>query len=333
MKALRLVLIALSLLGLLAGLVGCGGGAGAPIFLNIYQRASWQQVTNGLITMSAYGGDGLLYVYVIGNTGGSPTLLTPSLNNINDLLEGGQHPVYCPPTTAVPTPNTICFASRRAVSGNTGASLALYTMPSTTGDANGIIKITNDNPGLGADTEPNYSPDGTKIIYSTTRGGNSTQGQIWTANANGSGNLQQLINDPGMDDEWPCYNPKNSNQVVLQRGSSNAVGTPAQIYIYTISTHSWTLVSPASFSTYSSGAPSWSPDGTTIAFHSNPGGNYNIFTLRLAGNFLTNVTNDARSDGFPVWDPTNQYLAFTRERELWTTTVNGVTQLQLTRRF
>jgi dipeptidyl aminopeptidase/acylaminoacyl peptidase len=337
MKALRLVLLALSLLGLVTALGGCGGGSGAPIFLNIYQRAAWEQVTNGRITMTAYGGNGLLYVYIIGDTGGNPTLLTPSLNNIYDLMEGGQHPVFAPPVNLTTASPTICFASRRAIGGNSGASLALYTMSSTTGDAQegntpGLVRITNDT-SIGADTEPNYSPDGKTIIYSTTRGSSSTQGQIWTASADGSGHLQQLVNAPGMDDEWPCYNPKNANQIVFQRSASNLAGTTAQIVTCNLTTKVVTPITPSSLSTYANGAPSWSPDGTTIAFHSNPGGNYNIFTLRLADGKLTNVTNDSRSDGFPVWDPTSLYLAFTRDRELWTTTVDGLTQLQLTRRF
>ena len=344
MKALRLVLITLSLLGLLAALSGCGGASGEPVFLNIDRRASWEQITNGLITMTAYGGNGLLYIYDIGDTGGNPVLLTPSLNNIYDLEEGGQDPVYNPPLNLTTQSTTICMASRRSLSGNTGASLALYTMSATTGDVPtgntpGLVRITDDN-STGTDTEPNYSPDGTKIIYSSTRG--TGVGQIRVANANGSSTSFPNLFTDSYDDEWPCYNPKNADQIVFQstRGEPAGTTTQSNIFTYTISTKTFTKITAASLAKFANGAPCWSPDGTTIAFHSNPGGNYNIFTLRLADGKLVNVTNDARSDGFPVWDPTNTFLAFTRDRELWIAAANGVTltssgqtQQQLTRRF
>ncbi|HEY3398253.1 MAG TPA: hypothetical protein VGM19_11430 [Armatimonadota bacterium] len=324
MKApLRFVAVVLSLLVLVGLVVGCGGGGGGAVFLNVFQRTSWAQTLNGPITLTSYGGNRLLYIYSISSNGSDVALLTPSLNNANNLLEGGQNSVYSPDAA------TIAFASRRATGGNTGASLALYTMSAANGDRSGLTKITDDA-GAGADTQPSYSPDGTKIIYSTTR--DTGRSHIRLANADGSGGITDIT--PPSDSrffQWPVFNPTNPDQIAVQVSATDPVVDPnAQIAIYTISTATLT---PATASTFFDGGPSWSPDGTKIAFHSNRTGDFDLWIVTVAGGGLTHVTSDARSDGFPVWNQTGSLLAFTRDRELWTTTPDGVTQKQLSSRF
>jgi Tol biopolymer transport system component len=51
-------------------------------------------------------------------------------------------------------------------------------------------------------------------------------------------------------------------------------------------------------------SPAWSPDGAKIAFHSDRGGNYQIYVMNADGSGETNLThNNSGFDGYPAWSP------------------------------
>jgi Tol biopolymer transport system component len=60
-------------------------------------------------------------------------------------------------------------------------------------------------------------------------------------------------------------------------------------------------------------APSWSPDGKSIAFAGNSGGYYDIFVMDVATGAVTNLTNDQRFDGGPVYSPDGKSLVYSSE--------------------
>jgi len=70
------------------------------------------------------------------------------------------------------------------------------------------------------------------------------------------------------------------------------------------------------------GAPSWSPDGGTIAFSRCPRGSgtaqaCDIWLVGSDGKGLRNLTPGDREESAPVWSPDGRYLAFQRDGDLW----------------
>jgi Tol biopolymer transport system component len=57
-------------------------------------------------------------------------------------------------------------------------------------------------------------------------------------------------------------------------------------------------------------SPSVSPDGKTIAFHSNLNGNWNIWRMDLDGRNVAPLTHDNRDSNWPQWTPDGQYVIF-----------------------
>jgi Tol biopolymer transport system component len=57
-------------------------------------------------------------------------------------------------------------------------------------------------------------------------------------------------------------------------------------------------------------SPSWSPDGTRIAFASDRDGNFEIYVMNSYGVGATRLTENLESDRYPAWSPDGTRIAF-----------------------
>ncbi|WP_440556663.1 TolB family protein [Streptomyces sp. SCPE 10] len=137
----------------------------------------------------------------------------------------------------------------------------------------------------------NYTPDGRRIVV--TRFENGGQGrieQIWTADADGTNPVAMRLAGRGPDD-WdtdPTFSP-DGRYLAFTRTSPGGVGSaahPGRILIAdtTTGTIVHEIVPPAGERTGGDAQPTWSPDGTMLAFTRNEviggnGGNKHIWTV------------------------------------------------------
>jgi Tol biopolymer transport system component len=82
------------------------------------------------------------------------------------------------------------------------------------------------------------------------------------------------------------------------------------------------------------GHPSWSLDGSKIAFDRTIGGNSDIWVMNADGTGMTQLTNDPAADSDPTWSPDATRIAFVSTRdgdsEIYSMNADGSGQVNLT---
>jgi Tol biopolymer transport system component len=183
--------------------------------------------------------------------------------------------------------NRIAFQSTR--DNPLGTASEIYTINP---DGTGLVRLTN-NPA--DDRDPAWSPDGTKIVFSSNRSpylrGFVGHRHLWIMNADGTG-LTQLTY--GSDDETqPAWSPDGTRIVYHY---SNGIAA-----VFTNGTKDNSIYMPSSDNshTWYYGDPAWSPDGKSLAITSTYYGVYQVYTW--SPNFGMRLTPQGDQDQFPAW--------------------------------
>jgi WD40 repeat protein len=189
-------------------------------------------------------------------------------------------------------------------------------------NADGTNETTITSPSAGHDRFPAWSPDGSKIAFSSSRdtcvsNPDVCNSQIYTINADGT-NLTRITNDP-FNESNPAWSPDGSKIAVEAAGITvfNADGTnPTPLT-----------------SDPEDASPAWSPDGTKIAFSPSRDGNREVYVMNADGTNQTNLTNNLGQDGSPSWSPDGTKIAFTSSRDgyvaVYTMNADGTNQTRL----
>jgi Tol biopolymer transport system component len=112
-----------------------------------------------------------------------------------------------------------------------------------------------------------WSPDGSRIVFSSTRGGDY---DIWVVPSAG-GNPLQLTHDPALDSS-PACSPDGSRIAFSSSRTGNY-----EIWLMAVTGEDPTQIT---FGPGDKDGPSWSPDGKGIAFSSRENGRRDIWLLR-----------------------------------------------------
>jgi Tol biopolymer transport system component len=186
-------------------------------------------------------------------------------------------------------------------------SLDIYTMNP---DGSEVVNVTDAAGAPAFDFEPDWSPDGTKIVF---RGGRGNEGEIYTMNADGTG-LTQLTSN-SFKDYSPTWSPDGSTiAFASNRNDANFAtciglfGCNIDIFLMPATGGSPVQVT---FGSGSDQFPDFSPDGESIVYDTDVGGVYAIYTVDLDSLAVTKLTADSLRAGLPDWSPDGTKITFT----------------------
>lgn len=155
----------------------------------------------------------------------------------------------------------------------------------------GEVNLTNSNPQL--EFDPDWSPDGSKIIFERTDAGFSNGIGIYEINVDGTG--LNPLSDVLAADLDPAYSPDGSKIALeSQRDINNN-----EIYVFDADgSNPVRLTNDPAFDK----DPNWAPDSSKLVFSSNRQGNYNIFAMNPDGSSPTPLTTQTAGDDVsPDW--------------------------------
>lgn len=167
----------------------------------------------------------------------------------------------------------------------------------------------------GVDAQPQFSPDGEEIAFSSDRSGNP---DIWVLSL-ASGELRQLGDDPA-EDAQPAWSP-DGRQIayVSSRGHADRLDASVVQFGYSLGGGIWTVPSfgGRAASVLDGGFnPSWSPDGSRLAFDASLDGPRRIWTAAPDGTDRLRISTDG-SEGAahirPQWSPDGRWIVYERQ--------------------
>ena len=147
------------------------------------------------------------------------------------------------------------------------------------------------------DEDPAWSPDGTRIAFTSERDGGRA---VHVMNQDGSGVTRLTpITTASYD---PAWSPDGRLIAFVSERDGNA-----EIYVMNADgTNPRRLTDHTAVDR----DPAWSPDGTRIAFSSERDGNAEIYVMGANGTGLARITGSPEPDGHPAWSPDGNRLAF-----------------------
>ena len=192
-------------------------------------------------------------------------------------------------------------------------------------------------PGAGDDYHPSWSPDGLRVVFTSTRDGNP---ELYVVDVDGK-HLERLTNDPA-DDDYPSFSSDGAQIVweskrdgrwqifamdqdrvrplVEPAGQSNDRfprispdglqivfasdrDRPGGLEIYVQELADGRPHRLTTFETGSASGPQWSPDGQQIVFFSDARGTNDIYTLSVSDGAFRLFSDSPDDERWPIWGP------------------------------
>lgn len=162
-------------------------------------------------------------------------------------------------------------------------------------DGKNLVRVTNDKT---LSVAPDWSPDGSKIYYTTYLYGYPRVCSIELE----IGKRRVVSSHPGLN-AFPAISPRG-NEMALSLSKDGAV----EIYTASLDGKQPRRLTRSQGGVASS--PCWSPNGTQIAFVSNRGGGAQIYTMNTDGSNVRRLLSGFSYLTSLDWSPRGNYIAF-----------------------
>ena len=221
-------------------------------------------------------GDALTYTATSSNTGAATVSVSGSTVTITGVATGVA---------------TVTITARDPLTATQSVSVTVTAAPT---------RLTNNNGGN--NFGPAWSPDGTKIAFTSSRDGNF---EIYVMGTDGSNPTR--LTDNNADDGSPAWSP-DGTKIAFDTDRNDGSN---EIYVMAADGSSPTRLTNGGYNF----GPAWSPDGTKIAFVSYRDDDYEIYVMDADGSSPTRLTNSGGYDGQPAWSPDGTKIAFYTDRD------------------
>ncbi|MCS7282627.1 MAG: protein kinase [Anaerolineae bacterium] len=156
------------------------------------------------------------------------------------------------------------------------------------------------------EAEPDWSPDGTAIVYQSDRAGSY---DLWTVPAEGGFPLPRT-SSPDVDEREPTWSPDGRQIAYRASPQGSDRNADGELWIMDIETSEAYPLGEMGRS------PEWSPDGSRLAFMSNRTGNWQIYVYDLNRRILSRLTDCPIGCRWPAWSPDGQYVIYHSVRDI-----------------
>jgi uncharacterized repeat protein (TIGR01451 family) len=195
-------------------------------------------------------------------------------------------------------------------------------------DGSDWLNVSNE---AGGDSDPDWSPDGTKLAWVHFYDG---KGDIIVSNADGTGKVN--LTNHAMEDRAPAWSP-DGTKIAFH---STRQESRREVYVMDANGSNVTRLTYHSCQSHD---PVWSPDGTKIAYIcglDDPDERVSymdIFVMAADGQSFTRLTHDEVPDEAIDWSPDSKYIAYVhyyeyprKTSDIWMVDVETGTRTRLT---